>query len=82
MLGFVACRVCSKVGGIGAAERAWGDVKHLKTGKRKSMSGERTEKRSVIYTSARIHDARLKRQAMENITYQGPNTMFGDDDLT
>jgi len=82
VLGFVACRVCSKVCGIGAAERAWGDVKHLKTGKRKSMSGERTEKRSVIYTSARIHDARLKRQAMENITYQGPNTMFGDDDLT
>ena len=54
----------------------------MKTGKRKGMSGEKTEKRAVIYTSARIHDARIKRQAMENINFEGPNTMFGDDDLT
>ena len=68
--------------GIGAAERAWGDVKHLKKGKRSGMNGEKTEKRAVIYTSARIHDARIKRQAMENINAEGPNMIFGDDDLT
>ena len=27
VLGYVACRVCSKLAGIGAAERSWGDVK-------------------------------------------------------
>ena len=31
VLGFVACRVTSKVLGIGAAERYWGDVKTTKT---------------------------------------------------
>ena len=30
VLGFVACRVTSKVLGIGAAERSWGDVKIIK----------------------------------------------------
>jgi hypothetical protein len=33
VLGFVACRVTSKILGIGAAERAWGDVKTLKSNK-------------------------------------------------
>lgn len=32
VLGATACRVTSKILGIGACERAWGDVKHLKTG--------------------------------------------------
>jgi hypothetical protein len=34
MLGYVACRVTSKVLGIGAAEISWGDVKQPKTDKR------------------------------------------------
>ena len=33
VLGFVACRVTSKVLGIGAADRSWGDVKTIKFGK-------------------------------------------------
>ena len=33
VLGFVACRVSSKVLGIGAAKRSWGDVKTIKSGK-------------------------------------------------
>ena len=33
VLGFVACRVTSKVLGIGAAESSWGDVKTIKYGK-------------------------------------------------
>ena len=32
VLGFVACRVCSNVLGIGMAERAWGDLKLVKGG--------------------------------------------------
>jgi hypothetical protein len=34
VFGQLACRVCSKILGIGSAERAWGDVKHLKTNKK------------------------------------------------
>ena len=33
VLGFVACIVTSKVLGFGAAERSWGDVKTIKSGK-------------------------------------------------
>ena len=33
VLGFVACRVTSKVLGIGAAEISWGDVNTINTGK-------------------------------------------------
>ena len=40
VLGFVACRVTSKVLGIGAAERYLGDVKTIKSGKISSISGD------------------------------------------
>ena len=65
VLGFVGCRVTSKVAGIGACERSWGDVKVIKSGKRSALSGESTEKRSIIYTTARVEEARLKRTAEE-----------------
>ena len=32
VLGYVACRVTSKLCGIGPAERSWGAVKQIKTG--------------------------------------------------
>lgn len=81
VLGFVGCRTCSKEGGIGAAERAWGCVKHIKSGKRSNLSGRTVEKRAVLYTTARINDARIEREAMEKIDAVGPNAMFGDDDF-
>jgi hypothetical protein len=37
-MGHVACRVTSKVLGIGAEERSWGDVKQLKNDKRSHLS--------------------------------------------
>ena len=40
VIGFVACRVTSKVLGIGAAERSWGDVKTNKSGKRSTISSD------------------------------------------
>lgn len=45
----VACRVTSKILGIGSAERAWGDVKHLKQGKRSHLGHGSVEKQSIIY---------------------------------
>jgi hypothetical protein len=54
VLGFLACRVTSKLCGIGAAERCWGGVKQIKTGKRSHLSGESTEKRSIIFANAKV----------------------------
>ena len=80
ILGEVACRTTSKITGIGPGERAWGDVKHLKTGKRAALSGAKTEKQSILFTTARINAARLRRSEMEKIDAKGQGSMWGDDD--
>jgi hypothetical protein len=71
VLGFVACRVTSKLCGIGPAERSWGAVKQIKMGKRSHLSGESTEKRSIIYVSSKIEQARIHREKMEKIDAVG-----------
>jgi hypothetical protein len=81
VLGCVACRVTSKLCGIGPAERSWGAVKQIKTGQRSHLSGESTEKRSIIYVSSKIEQARIHREKMEKIDAVGKDAMFGDEDL-
>jgi hypothetical protein len=49
VLGKFACRVCSKIAGIGSAERAWGDVKHLKSEKRSHLGTNALKKQSTIF---------------------------------
>ena len=60
VIGFVACRVTSKVLGIGATESSWGDVKKIKSGKRSAISSYVSEKQSTGYTSACIESARIE----------------------
>jgi len=43
--GRFACRVTSKILGIGSAERNWGEVKHLKTDKHSHLSADRVKNR-------------------------------------
>ena len=43
VLGFVACKVTSKVLGIVAEERSWGDVKTIKSGKISDISSDVSE---------------------------------------
>jgi hypothetical protein len=62
VFGKLACRVCSKILGIGTAERAWGDVKHLKTNKRSHISGDRVKKQATIYGSHCVTIANMKRE--------------------
>ena len=81
VLGFVACRVTSKLCGIGPAERSWGAVKQIKTGQRSHLNGQSTEKRSIIYVSSKIEQARIHREQMEKIDAVGKDAMFGDEDL-
>ena len=69
VLGFVTCRVTSKVLGIGAAERSCGDVNTIKSGKRSSISNDVSEKHGIFYTSACIESARIEQYH----SYKPPN---------
>ena len=79
VLGYVACRVTSKLCGIGAAERSWGGVKQIKTGKRSHLSGTSTEKRSILFVSAKVTHSRIKSDQLEGLDARGDT--FGDDDI-
>ena len=65
--------------GICPYERIWGDIKNIKTGKRLHLELESTKKRSVLYNTANIDDARININIMEKIDAECPNAMFGDD---
>jgi hypothetical protein len=81
VVGHVGCKVTSPLTGIGPCERVWGGVKGIKCGTRALMSGEKTEKRSIVYTSAIISEARHQRDSKERLEGNTVNTIFGDDDM-
>lgn len=56
-------------------------MKQIKDGKRSHLSGKSTEKRSVLYISSKMEQARIYRKSMEKIDASGRNAMFGDDDI-
>ena len=62
VFGFLVCHVTSKTLGIGPCEHNRASVKNIKTGKQVNLSGELLEKRSVLYASALINDARLTKK--------------------
>ena len=68
-LGFVACRVTSKVLSIGAAECSWGDVKTIKSGKRSAISSDVLEKQIIVYTSACIESAIIEQYLSDKQLY-------------
>jgi hypothetical protein len=81
VLGRVACRVCSKPLGCGQAERNWGALKHLKTGKRSHLSNEKAEKQATIYGSACIEKMRAKEEVKERFgVVQGRHFDNNDND--
>ena len=71
----------SKCLGIGSAERSWGAVKEIKSGQRSHMGAKSTEKRAIIYTTSCIKEEKIKQRAMEQVDAEGPDAMFGDDDI-
>ena len=58
-----------------------GDAKHIKSGKRSHMSAESIEKRTTLYGTARVTEARLMQATHERGDALGPSAMFGDDDM-
>ena len=81
VLGFVACRVTSKHLGIGSAERVWGNTQDVKSGKLVNRNSDNTEMRAILYTSARIQEARIRQDLLEASTPSGASEMFSDDDI-
>jgi hypothetical protein len=68
VLGKFACRVCSKIVGMGSAERNWGDVKHLKTEKRSHLSSATVEKQATIFGASCMADADIERKKIQAST--------------
>ncbi len=60
ILGKVACRLTSKILGIGSAERSWGAVKHLKTDKRSHLGHLPTKMQSTLFGASCIEAARRR----------------------
>ena len=55
----VSVRAASKIIGMVYAERHWGDVKLIKSGKCSHISTENTDKPSTIYTWDRLKKKKL-----------------------
>ena len=51
----------SKTFGIGSAERSWGDVKTIKSGKISSLGSDISEKQIIVYTYCFIEEAMIGR---------------------
>jgi hypothetical protein len=81
IFGKFACRVCSKILGIGSAERAWGDVKHLKVNKRAHLSGERVKKQATIYGKSCIELAKFNREENLKDVSTIPLKTWSDEDF-
>jgi hypothetical protein len=83
VFGKFAARVCSKILGIGSAERSWGDVKHLKTNKRSHLSGERVKKQATIFGASCMQAAIMKKELPRTYQYDGtwkPIRFWTEDD--
>ena len=80
ILGKFACRVCSKIVGMGSAERNWGDVKHLKSDKRAHLSSDAVQKQATIFGASCMLNARLERKSKQG-TLDDPYKFWNDDDF-
>jgi hypothetical protein len=83
IFGRFACRVCSKILGIGLAERSWGDVKTLKTNKHSHLSGECVKKQATIFGASCIEQAKYQREIESSFDVSSmPLKFWRDDDFS
>jgi hypothetical protein len=66
---------------MGSAERAWGDVKHLKTDKRCSLRIESLKKQSTIFGASCMEAAKLNRQRNAEENTGRPYKFWDEDDF-
>jgi len=60
ILGRLGCIVCSKILGIGTAERNWKQIKAVKTGQRAALGAEKCKKQALIYGRYQHQRAKVK----------------------
>ena len=58
VIGFVACRVISKIIGIGSSGSSWSDVRTIKSGKRSIIRSDVSDKQIIVYISICIESDR------------------------
>ena len=80
VLGKFACRVTSKILGIGSAERSWGDVKHIKTDKRAGMSAKKIEKSATIFGASCSQKSAVQQYLKEKDSMYKSSLSFDDED--
>ena len=80
VLGYAACRVTSKLCGIGAAERSWAAVKTIKSLHRSHLGAVSMEKRNIFYITAQQQEARKKIE-LDTQHHRKALNMFGNDDI-
>ena len=75
-LGKLACRVTSKVMGIGEAERIWKAVKKIRVGQRGSLTPEKAKKQAIIAASYSMEKSKARRQR-----YNTAGRLWTDEDF-
>ena len=80
VFGKIACRVTSKITGSGGAERGWSDNKEVKSGKRSHISTDKLKKQGLLYTSANIRRAQIKRDELEKAGSKAPGDVWDFED--
>ena len=80
VFGFVACRVTSKILGVGSVERSWGDVKTIKLGKRPALGSEISEKQSIVYTGTCTEEAIIVRTLSNTYSKDGSHSHSWNDE--
>ena len=77
VLGFVACRVISKVLGISKYEHSWVDAKTIKYDKICAVSNNVSDKYDIVYTYACIKSARIEQYNSDKILMEIIQVILG-----
>ena len=80
VLGFIACRVNSKMLGIGSAEHSWVDVKTIKSGKISALGSDISEKQSIVYKYACIEETSIGRTLSHTDHKDGSHSHYCNDE--
>ena len=69
-----------KIIGIGSADRSWGDVKIIKSGKRSAIGSDISENQSIVYKSVCIEEEIIGRNISHIDSKYGSHSHSWDDD--
>ena len=77
---FLACRVTQNILGIRSADRSWGDVKTIKSGKISDLGSDNDQKKIIVYTSACIEESRIGRTILNTDSKYGSHIHYWNDE--